>query len=120
MGEKVTVELPEDVAKQVRAVAARTQRSFDEVLADCVRHAGADLDLILLPDGELLAVCDSQLAPAEQEELDDLLEQKREGELAAGDRDRLDELMRSYRAGLVRKAQALRVAVSRGLRPPLS
>ena len=33
---------------------------------------------------------------------------------------RLEELMRVYRTGLVRKAQALKVAVSRGLRPRLS
>lgn len=33
---------------------------------------------------------------------------------------RLDELMHLYRRGLVRKAQALKVAVERGLRPPLS
>jgi hypothetical protein len=32
---------------------------------------------------------------------------------------RLDELMRVYERGLLRKAQALRAAVRRGLREPL-
>jgi hypothetical protein len=35
-------------------------------------------------------------------------------------RQRLDELMQVYRHGWVRKAQALQVAVQRGLRPPLN
>ena len=32
---------------------------------------------------------------------------------------RLDELMDIYRRGMVQKAQALKVAVDRGLQPPL-
>jgi hypothetical protein len=103
----------------VRTVAARTRRSFEEVLVDWIRRAGAEPVLELLPDEELLAVCDRQPDPAEQEELSDLLARNQERELLGGERDRLDELMRRYRAGLVRKAQAVKVAVSRGLRPRL-
>lgn len=120
MTEKVTIELPDDVARQVRTVAARTQRSVDEVLVDWIRRAGAEPALDLLPDEDLLAVCDSQPASDEQEELSALLERNLEGSLLAAERQRLDELLRSYRAGLVRKAQALTAAVSRGLRPRLS
>jgi hypothetical protein len=119
MGEKVTLELPEDLARQVKAVAERTQRSVDDVLLDWVRRAGSEPVLELLPDGELLAVCDSEMAPGAQEELSDLLDRNREGELTAPERGRLEELMGGYRAGLVRKAQALKVAVQRGLRPGL-
>jgi hypothetical protein len=120
MAEKVTIELPEDLAQQVRTVAARTQRSFDEVLVDWIRRAGAEPVLELLPAEELLAVCDSEPDPARQEELSELLERNQEGALLDPERQRLDELMRGYRAGLVRKAQALKVAVSRGLRPRLN
>jgi hypothetical protein len=120
MTEKVTVELPEDLAQQVRTVAARMQRPFAEVLVDWIRRAGAEPVLELLPDEELLAVCDSQLDPHQQEELSELLERNQEGPLQGPEQARLDELMRSYRAGLVRKAQAFKVAVSRGLRPRLS
>jgi acetolactate synthase I/II/III large subunit len=42
VAEKVTVELPEGLAQQVRTVAARTQRSFAEVLVDWIRRAGAE------------------------------------------------------------------------------
>jgi hypothetical protein len=120
MAEKVLVEIPDDLAQQVRTVAARTQRSFDEVLLDWIRRAGAEPVLELLPDEELLAVCDSQTADDQQEELSELLDRNQEGDLSPAERDRLAELMRGYRAGLVCKAQALKVAVSRGLRPRLS
>jgi hypothetical protein len=120
MAQKVTVELPDELVQQVRTVASRTHRSFDEVLADWVRLAGSEPVLDLLSDEELLAVCDSQWEAPLQEDLSDLLERNQEGSLDGGERRRLDDLMRTYRAGLVRKAQAIKVAVSRGLRPRLS
>jgi hypothetical protein len=68
----------------------------------------------------LLAVCDGEPDAGQQEELSELLERNQEGPLQGTEQARLDELMRSYRAALVRKARALKVAVSRGLRPRLS
>jgi hypothetical protein len=61
-----------------------------------------------------------QMDVGQQEELGDLLARHREGLLSGAERARLDELMQTYRRGLVRKAQALKVAVERGLRPPLN
>jgi hypothetical protein len=61
-----------------------------------------------------------QMSDAEQAELSELLARQREGALSDDERGRLDALMRSYRQGMVRKAQALKVAVERGLQPPLS
>jgi len=120
MAENVTVALPEDLARQARAVAARTRQTVEGVLLDWMRRGGAEPVLELLPDQDLLALCDSQLGPAQDEELGSLLERNQEGALTAEERVRLEELMRDYRAGLVRKAQALKVAVTRGLRPRLS
>jgi hypothetical protein len=120
MAEKVLVELPDDLAQKVRTVAARTQRSFAEVLVDWIRRAGAEPVLELLTDEELLATCDSQPSSEQEDELSELLERNREGVLSSSERDRLEDLMRGYRAGLVRKAQAVKVAVDRGLRPRLS
>ena len=69
-----------------------------------------------LPDDQVLALCDIQMDPVQQEELSELLARNREGELDPAHYDRLDQLMGVYRRGLVRKAQALKVAVERGLR----
>jgi hypothetical protein len=120
MSEKVTVELPEELAQRARAVAAQTRRRFEEVLVEWIDRAGAEPVAESLADDELLALCDRQLDAGRQEELSDLLTRNREGLLQEAERDRLDELMRIYRRGLIRKAQALKAAVARGLKPRLS
>jgi hypothetical protein len=89
------------------------------VMVEWIRRAGAEPVLELLPDKELLTVCDTEPDQTQQDELGDLLEQNQEGALQASERDRLDDLMRTYRTGLVRRAQAIKVAVSRGIRPRL-
>jgi hypothetical protein len=120
MSEKVTVELPDELAQRARAVAARTERPFEEILVDWIRQGGAQPVLELLSDEELLAVCDGEMDAAQQEELSELLERAQEEALPEAERRRLEELMRGYRAGLVRKAQALQLAVTRGLRSFIS
>lgn len=72
-----------------------------------------------LTDEEVLDLCDAQMPPDEQSELNELLETNREGTLSVAEQDQLDVLMQQYRRGLVRKAQAWQVAVQRGLRDPL-
>jgi hypothetical protein len=120
MSVKVTVELPEELADRARAVASQTSRRFEEVLVEWIDRAAAETPLESLPDEEVLALCDAQMAPDKHEELSDLLARNREGQLQNTERNRLEELMQFYRRGLVRKAQALRVAVARGLRPRLN
>jgi hypothetical protein len=117
MAEKVKIELPEELAQRARAVAAQTHRRFEEVLVEWMDRAGTEPAVESLPDEELLALCDSQLDAGQQAELSELLDCNREGLLQEGQRQQLDELMRVYRRGLVRKAQALKTAVARGLRP---
>lgn len=107
MTEKVTDEL----AERARAVAAQTQRRFEEVLVEWMDRAGAEPAVELLADDELLALCDSQLDAGQQSELSELLAGNREGHLQQGQRERLDRLMRLYRRGLVRKAHAMKTAV---------
>ena len=55
----------------------------------------------------------------QQATLSQLLAQNREEQLDADGRHQLDAFMHHYEQGLLRKAQALRVAVQRGLRAPL-
>ena len=119
MSVRVTVELPDEVARRAQAVAARSHRDFEEVLAEWVSRAAEEPPVESLSDAEVLALCDGMMAPAEDDELSELLAKNREGLLREQDRFRLDELMGVYRRGLVRKAEALRAAVERGLRPPL-
>lgn len=120
MSERVTVELPQELAERARALATLTHRPMEDVLIEWIDRAAADAQVDTLPDEEVLALCDSQIEPGQQEELSDLLARNREGLLQDREHSRLDELMRIYRRGLVRKAHALKVAVARGLKAPLN
>lgn len=119
MSEMVTLEISEDVARKARAIAAVTHRRFEDVLADWLDSSVADVPVEQLPDDELLATVEMQLAESQQQELSDLLADQRENQLNEAGRTRLDALMQIYQQGMVRKSQALRVAVQRGLMPPL-
>ncbi len=88
----VTLALPEDLAQQARAVAASSRQTVQDVLLGWIRLAGAAPLLELLPDQQLLALCDSQLDPAQDEELSQLLESNQEGELSPEQRVCLDSL----------------------------
>ena len=120
MSEYVTLQLPDNVARSVREVAARTHRRVEDVLVDWLDKAVAELPIESLSDEEILALCDMQMNEEQQAELSLLLERNREGELSNQGRNRLDELMQLYRRGLVRKAQAWKIAVARGLKSPLN
>lgn len=71
-----------------------------------------------MPDDEVLANATWSLSAYERQEMTSLIEMHHERELTRTERMRLDELMRDYRRMLVRKAQALEVAIARGLVPP--
>lgn len=118
MGMHVTLDLPEELARRAQA-AAQSRRPLEEVLVEWLDRAGKDQPVDALPDDQLLEVCDSTLDSQQQDSLSDLLERNREGSLTPAEREQLDALMQVYRRGLVRKAQALQVAVSRDLRAPL-
>jgi hypothetical protein len=118
MSETVTLELPDDLARQARSLAAAANRRLEDAAVEWIARAVAEPPIEALPDAELLRWCDAQLDSARQTELSDLLAGHREGGLDEPARARLDELMADYRRGLVFKARAWKEAVARGLRPP--
>jgi len=61
MTEKVTVELPEDLARRAHAVAVQTRRPVEAVLVEWINRAAADPPVESLSDEELLALCDAEL-----------------------------------------------------------
>ena len=119
MSEVLTLQLPTELVRQARALAAATNRRLDDVLADLIERGIADTPVESLPDAELLAVCDHQLPEAEQQELSRLLVESCGGPLSAESQSRQDELLAAYRRGLVLKARAWKEAVARGLKPRL-
>ena len=74
-----------------------------------------EVPLTLLPDIEVLALSNWQMSDEQHSELGELLFNQREEVIDEAGRKRLGELMQIYRRGGVRGAQALKVAIERGL-----
>ena len=119
MSLSVTLELPDVLAQNAHQVAKQTEQRLEDVLLEWLKRGANDTPVELLSDEQLLATAALQLPMDLQQELSDLLALNRESQLGAQQRIRLDELMQFYRRGLVRKAQAIKATVARGLRPPL-
>jgi hypothetical protein len=120
MSQTLTVELPDELARRARSLAAAGNRRLEEAVIDWISRAVAEPEIEALPDDELLTRCDSALAAAVQDELSGLLADAREDKLGATERARLDQLMGLYRRGMIEKARAWKEAVARGLRPSLA
>ncbi|MEZ4730821.1 MAG: hypothetical protein R3E79_27175 [Caldilineaceae bacterium] len=120
MSYTVMLELPDNIAQNAHQVAMQTERSITDVLLAWLDQAVTEIPVEELSDEQVLALNTMELETSVQAELSDLLALNREGTLPDRQRRRLDELMQIYRHNLVRKAAALKVAVDRGLRPPLN
>ena len=118
MSAQITIQVSDQVVRHAAHVAAQTQRRIEEVLADWLERVITEIPVEELSDAEVLALTELQMTVAQQSLLSDLLARSREGILDTEGRRQLDTLMHIYEHGLLRKAQALRVAVQRGLRAP--
>lgn len=119
MSQQVTIQVSEHVIRQAAQVAAQTQRSVEDVLAAWLESATTERPVEELTDDEVMALSELRLTDEQDIYLSELLERNRERMLDADGQRELDEMMRLYERGLLRKSQALKVAVQRGLRAPL-
>ena len=127
MATEVTLSLPDNVYHQAAHLAQLMNRDVSRVLTDTIETAllplGGDAISITpveeLPDNQVLAVADLRMNDAQGRRLGALLENQQAGELSGAERSELAALMQVYHEALLRKAQALREAVRRGLREPL-
>jgi len=120
MNHPVVLDVPDDLARRAEALAAQAHSRLEDVLLAWLTRGATEAPLETLSDGQILALCDSMMPDEQQRTLSDLLARQREGLLTDDDRSQLALLMEAYRRGMVQKAQALKVAVERGLRPSLT
>lgn len=120
MDSTVTLQLPSQSITYATVLADRTNRKLEDVLVEWIDQAAAKIPVQALPDEQIMALADSQLSLSEQDLLNQLLAQNREGALSPTEKIELDQIMKRYRRGMVRKAQAMNEAVSRGLMSPLN
>jgi hypothetical protein len=127
MATRVVVTLQDDVYRRVERLAQLTNRDVAELLADTITISLTPLDLSTgairevasLTNEEVQELAELQMPPAQDRRLSALLQKQQGQDLSVHERAELFTLMQVYQEGLVRKAQALREAVRRGLRPPL-
>ncbi len=127
MSTQITLTLPEAVLERAALWASRVGRPVTELLAEAI-------ELSLMPlgatseegapitgwtDEEVLAAAEQELSPGDDRRLSELLGQQQAGTLTGSEPPELQALMQAYQVGLLRKAQALREAVRRGLRGSL-
>jgi hypothetical protein len=127
MTTQITVTLPDAVLRRAELLAQRTGRAVADVLAETIElslrplgtASGGGAPVTDLSDADVLAAAEAELSAAEDARLSELLDRQQAGRLDNGERAELSALIERYEAGLLRKAQALREAVRRGMREPL-
>jgi predicted transcriptional regulator len=127
MSMNVTLSLSDEIYRRAEQLARLTGRDLPAVLADTLAVSLSLLGPAAAPegplseasDGEVLALSELTMESVQEQRLSVLLDRQQTGELRADERVELIALMQVYQEGLLRKAQALREAVRRGLRGPL-
>lgn len=127
MSTSVVLTLPDEVYQRAERLAQLTGRPIADTLADALElflpsvspFSTSGKPVTELTDEDVLALTELQMTPQQDETLSALLHTQQAGELADTERTELCALLQLYQEGLLRKAQALREAVRRGLHEPL-
>ena len=125
MSTQLTLDLPENLVARARTIAKRAGQSVNELLAESIELSlkpwgtVVEGDIHQSGDEEVLKACDLELSTEDDRRLTELLQRQQAETLAVGEQAELASLMQVYQEGLVRKAEALREAVQRGLRGPV-
>lgn len=112
--------IPDKVEREAHAEAVRSKRRVEDVLQEWLERYADQRPVESLPNERVLELSEMQMPEYQQHEMSELLALNRENQLSLEQRKRLDELMRLYGQGMVRKSEALKVAVQRGLRHSLA
>lgn len=120
MNQQITLTVSDNVMFYAKVVAKQNKRRVEEVLSDLLEKISSEINVEQLADSEVLALADLKMSAEQQEILHNLLDKNGEGKLTKAEKKQLDAMMEIYDDALLRKAQAMRVAVERGLMPPLS
>jgi hypothetical protein len=120
MAQSISLDIPDSIVQQAQQLASQNHQRLEDILIEWLTHSFTEHPVETLPDSQILALCNMQLDEQQQETLNILIDKQREDELTPSEKQELQFLMGLYRRGLIRKAKALKVAVERGLMPPLS
>ncbi|MBC6420441.1 MAG: hypothetical protein GDA43_02130 [Hormoscilla sp. SP5CHS1] len=123
MSTQVTVTLPEKVYSIAMRLAQQRNRDVADLLAETIERSLSQAEVIepveSASDSEVMALTQLQMPPDQDDRLSLLLYKQQAETLGIEERSELSALMEIYKEGLLRKAQALKEAVKRGLMQPL-
>ncbi len=120
MNQEITLKVSDNVWLYAKAVATQKKQRIEEVLSDWLEKVSSEIDVEKFSHPEVLALAELKMPTKQQKVLHKLLEKNGEGELTNAEKKELDAMMELYEVATLRKSQALRVAVKRGLIAPLS
>lgn len=128
MSTTINLKLPDEVYRRADRLAHLAGRSIDDVLETAIElalaplTAPADLPAVVegLSDDQVQALSERRMDATQDQRLSVLLARQQSGALVNDERFELAALMQIYQEGWLRKAQALREAVKRGLRESLA
>lgn len=120
MAKSISLDIPDSIVQQAQQIASQSHQRLEDILLEWLTHSFTEHPIETLPNSQILALCDMQLDEQQQETLNTLTEKQREDEITPAETQELQFLMGLYRRGLLRKAKALKIAVERGLIPPLT
>lgn len=127
MNADITLTLPDHVLRRAQAAANRAGRPVTDFLAEAIELSlnplaappDEEASMAQWPNEKVLATADSRMSEPEDARLSELLDRQQAGVATDAERAETAALMARYQDGQLRKAQALREAVRRGLREPL-
>jgi hypothetical protein len=127
MSTEVRITLHDAVYRRAKRLAKVSNRNVGELLAQAIELSLPPMSemhedykpVSKLTDSEVLELSDIQMDGKEERRFSRLLNKQQAGTLSSTEESQLLALMQSYQEKLLRKAQALREAVRRGLREPL-
>lgn len=128
MSTEVRITLHDAVYRRAKRLAEVANRDIADLLAQAIElslsPAGGASDVYKpvskLTDIEVLELSKSQMDAKQDRRFSRLLGKQQAGALRSSEEAELLAFMQSYQEKLLRKAQALREAVRRGLREPLT
>lgn len=132
MSTQITLTLPDEVYRRTEHLSQLTSRNVADILTEAIALSLSPISLeerpadstalkpvTSLSDEEVIALTELQMEPDSDQRLSKLLDKQQAGTLTEAERSELWTLMQVYQEKLLLKAQALREAVTRGLRQPI-
>jgi hypothetical protein len=110
---------PDTLAELVQQLAEQRQMTSEAILEELAYRYLDSVPVEFLEDEQVLALSNLMMSQEQQEKLNALLERQSERKIDSTAQKELDTLMLIHNRLLLRKSEAVAVAVQRGLRPPL-